>query len=72
MSKLREVYVISFEKADIDERTFLILKDSGLEFETVGNRIDMEESDFFNFEELCSARGITLPVDGGNSWGKWV
>lgn len=62
-------WTVSFEKTVLNEKAAEILKD--FDFEIYGDsRVDMEENDFFNFEEALADNGIKIPVDGGNSWAK--
>ena len=63
-------HTVSFDISAISEEAFAVLRQ--FEFVAVGDRIDMEEGEFFNFKEEVEAYGLTLPVDGSNPWEKHV
>lgn len=62
-------WTVSFDKDALDAEGLEVL--GGYEHEVYkGARIDMEEGEFFNFREDMAPRGLPLPTDGGDSWGK--
>lgn len=61
------MWTVSFEKAVLSRQARRIL--SEFNFEMYGeSRIDMEENEFFHFEQALADHGIKIPVDGGDSW----
>lgn len=70
-------WTVSFNKLELSDQSLELLS-SDFEFvefkEGDGNiRIDMEEGEFFSFEEENSNKGFkSLPTDGSNSWGKHI
>ena len=68
------VWTVSMKRAELDPAAAMLLAD--YEHELVSTRgseeVDMSEEEFFSFQDACAAEGLTLPVDGSNSWAKHV
>ena len=68
------VYTVSFDKSELnaDKKAVLDFYEF-VEVNRMGNvQIDMSEEEFFSFQENLETVGLSLTVDGSESWGKAV
>jgi hypothetical protein len=67
-------WTVSMDRAELSSRALEILKGyESVDFKKAGqDRIDMSEEEFFSFAEECASKGVELPTDGSDSWGKHI
>jgi hypothetical protein len=67
-------WTVSFNRGEVSPEVLEVLKGhEHVRFTKAGqDRIDMSEESFFQFAEECDSKGLELPTDGSDSWGKHI